>query len=375
MTSKERLLRLLKGEPVDRVPVSTYELTGWNRGSWHNDEPSYARLMEKIRRDTDCFCMWGPMTPPEGAGMFLTAAGLETESHSRREGDYLATTHVVHTPGGELKCVTKVKENVHTTWTVEPWLKSDSDVERFFSIPYEFSPPEVESAARTREELGEHGVVMADVADPLCLAAAMFEFGEFTVRALTDRDGFKALVELYWERVRDRLRALVENDVAPIYRIYGAEYASEPYLPPELFMEYEYPYLAEMVEMIQSGGAVARVHSHGRLRGIVDAIRDTGARALDPCEGPPDGDMTLGELRAALGGEVILLGNVELRTLEAGTEEDVRAEVERCMREAKGGGGYCIIPTASPIDVPLSEKTERNYFVFIDAALELGRMY
>jgi hypothetical protein len=42
------------------------------------------------------------------------------------------------------------------------------------------------------------------------------------------------------------------------------------------------------------------------------------------------------------------------------------------MAACKLGGGFVIMPTASPIDADLSPITERNYRVFIEVALELG---
>jgi hypothetical protein len=43
------------------------------------------------------------------------------------------------------------------------------------------------------------------------------------------------------------------------------------------------------------------------------------------------------------------------------------------MGQAKEGGGFVLIPTAGPINVPLSPRTEANYKAFIDAGLEFGR--
>lgn len=50
----------------------------------------------------------------------------------------------------------------------------------------------------------------------------------------------------------------------------------------------------------------------------------------------------------------------------------MRAEVRRCMEAAKPGGGYVIMPTAAPINVPLSAQTEANYLAFIDEAIAYG---
>jgi len=68
MNSTQRLLACLHGRQPDRVPVSTYELVGWNPAAWENNQPSYARLMEFIRRHTDCMLMCGVGVPNVRAG-------------------------------------------------------------------------------------------------------------------------------------------------------------------------------------------------------------------------------------------------------------------------------------------------------------------
>ena len=57
MTSRERLLAVLRGEIPDRVPISTYELNGYGTGNFENNQPSYKPLMDFIRQHTDCLYM------------------------------------------------------------------------------------------------------------------------------------------------------------------------------------------------------------------------------------------------------------------------------------------------------------------------------
>ena len=89
--------------------------------------------------------------------------------------------------------------------------------------------------------------------------------------------------------------------------------------------------------------------------------------------GPPDGDITLAEVKKRIGSKMCIFGNIQLKLLENGTRDEVYQQVKECMEAAKDGGGYVIMPTASPINVPLSPKTEENYITFIEAALELGK--
>ena len=67
-----------------------------------------------------------------------------------------------------------------------------------------------------------------------------------------------------------------------------------------------------------------------------------------------------------------LFGNIQLQLLENGDEAAVRQQVRDCMDAAKRGGGYVLMPTAAPINIPLSPKTEANYFAMIDEAIASG---
>ena len=125
------------------------------------------------------------------------------------------------------------------------------------------------------------------------------------------------------------------------------------------------PYVAEMVDLIHSRGARVRFHCHGRTRHVLDMILETGADGLDPCEAPPDGDITLAELKESIGERICLLGNIQPKLLEQGAPDEVEEVVKACMASAKEGGGYVIMPTAAPFSTPLAPKTEENYLRFI----------
>jgi uroporphyrinogen-III decarboxylase len=129
-----------------------------------------------------------------------------------------------------------------------------------------------------------------------------------------------------------------------------------------------------MVELIHARGGKTRLHCHGKVGRVLDMICDAGVDGLDPCEPPPDGDIELDEAkRRCVARGVSVWGNLELKLLEQGSPEQVRAEVRRVMEQAKEGGGFVLMPTAAPINTPLSPKTEANYRAFIEAALEFGK--
>jgi uroporphyrinogen-III decarboxylase len=369
MTSRQRLLSALNREPTDRVPVSTYELVGWNSHSFENREPSYASLMDLIREKTDCVAMWNP---PSNERFLCSSHPIEMDSERSREGNTTTIRNVLHTPKGDLTQTLQILDNVNTVWQVEHWCKSLEDVDKALSVPFEPVTHTTNDLDRIQEEVGDRGIVMSSTGDALIHAAELMEMGEFTVWAMTETEHFARTVAILHERNQIAVRSMLETAPVDLYRICGPEYATPPYLPPSLFERFVQPYVKEQADLIHSFGSKVRMHSHGKIGRVLDCIAATDVDALDPIEAPPDGDVELAEVKRRLGDRMCLFGNIQLKLLEAGTPEQVRAEVRKDMDSAKAGGGYVIMPTAAPINIPLSPDTERNYREYIEAALEYG---
>ena len=71
-----------------------------------------------------------------------------------------------------------------------------------------------------------------------------------------------------------------------------------------------------MVRMIQAHGGFARIHSHGRLKDVLDMIAGMEPDALDPIEPPPQGDVELHYVRQRCGEQIVLFGNIEIADIE-----------------------------------------------------------
>jgi uroporphyrinogen-III decarboxylase len=370
MNTRERILAALRREEPDRVPISTYELVGFNSKCAWNNEPSYARLMDVIRGKTDCIAMWDPGS---NETFLASSAPIEMEEESDREGKITTWRRRIHTPRGDLSQTTRVTDGIRTVWQTEHWCKSPEDVDRALSIPYRPVDFDASDFKRISDEVGDRGIIMASVMDPLCLAADMMSFGDYTVWAMTETDHFIRTLDALNERLMENLRRMLEVNVVDLYRICGAEYATPPYLAPALFERFVVGYTKEMTDLIREKGGMVRLHCHGKIGKVLDMIAATGPDAIDPCEAPPDGDITLERVKERVGDRMCIFGNLQLKLLEHGSLQEVEDEVRRCMEAAKANGGYVIMPTSAPINIPLSDKTERNCIHFIEKALEFGR--
>lgn len=365
MTARERLLALLQGKPLDRVPINTYELSDFGYMNWTLNEPSYRKLLHVITEQTETLALWG-------GSMLASPQAVASDVERWQEGDFDVARVTIYTPKGDLSYVTKSTPTVKTTWTVEHLLKSEDDITKYLSLPYYPMPVDTSKFAPLDAEIGDRGLVLCDTGDAIGWVAGMFEMGEFTIFAINEPELIRALCDKQHEQVMHYLRGMLEAGCGPIYRIWGPEYCTPPYLPPSAFREFVVPYLREMVDLIHKYDCYARIHSHGKIAQVLDMIVETGADATDPVEPPPDGDITLADIKERYGEKLILFGNMELKYLEQETPAEIRQRVREIMAAGKAGGGFVLMPTAAPINVPLSPRTEENYLAFIAAGHEFG---
>jgi len=369
LTGRERILAALRGLPHDRIPVTTGYYYEWV-DDWKAAEPSYRRLVDFCRANADVLHPWHPKALDEK--LFMTSSPeVRVEWNRRTEGEITWLETLVHAPGGTLRKVVKRLPGAMTDWTVEHFIKDDRDLETFFSIPYE--PVHYDCAGWEKEaaRIGDRGILFPGFGDPLCNAAELFEFGEFTIRAMTEEKTFRRLLDFFARGVETYLKAVLASGAGEAFRLVGPEYATPPYLPPRLFEEYVVKYDRPFVEMIHASAKLVRVHCHGRVRAALPMMLGLGADAADPVEPPPDGDVTLEEAFSLTGGRMALCGNMELRDIELDTPEELERKVRAACETGKRWGRFILMPTAEPITVPLPAKLEENFMRFI----ELGRKW
>jgi hypothetical protein len=367
MNRRQRLMSTLRGEPVDRPAVSFYELNGLDENPAEPDpfniytDPSWKPLLDLTREKTDRIVMRGVGFTPIQPDPIDSVCESRTEIRDGRRFVY----KTVRAGSRTLTSRSRRDPDVNTVWTEEHLLKDVADLKAFLEVPEPAPSVEVDTSRVLDAEaaLGDTGIVMIDTPDPLCLAAFLFDMAEYTVIAMTEPELFHRLVERMAATVQARTEAVAQALPGRLWRIFGPEYASPPYLPPNLFREYVVRYDQPMVRAIQRHGGFARIHSHGKLRGILDAIREIGPDALDPIEPPPQGDMELSEVRAACGREIVLFGNLEVSDIENLPTPAFEEKVRRALAEgtAGAGRGFVLMPSASPYGRKLPLQTLKNY--------------
>lgn len=368
MNRRERLIATLRGEPVDRPAVSFYELNGLDEDPDWDDpfniytHPSWKPLIKLTREKTDRIVMRSVPFKEINPDPLDECTTVETwmDHHGS-----LFTRRVTSAGGRKLTSLTRRDRDVNTIWTVEHLLKSVEDLKAFLKIPLPDSvgEPDTSGVLQAEQALGDSGIVMIDTSDPLCEAAQLFHLADYTVIAFTEPLLFHRLLDFFAARLYPKTEAIARALPGRLWRIYGPEYASPPYLPPRLFKEFVVDYDTYMVDVIQRGGGYARLHSHGRLRQILDMIASTGCTGLDPIEPPPQGDVELSYVRERYGEQFVLFGNLEASDIENLPTSQFRQKVLKALHEGTRGKGrgFVLMPSACPYGRVLSPLALSNY--------------
>jgi len=124
--------------------------------------------------------------------------------------------------------------------------------------------------------------------------------------------------------------AFAKAQVAAGAELIGIGDAAASLVGPKIYQEFVWPYEKKMVDRVHALGASVRLHICGNTRQILDGIGRLGCDMVDL-----DSPTPVGEARVAMGPDQVLLGNLDpVRGLRNGTPESVYAAVAECHRQA-----------------------------------------
>ncbi len=150
----------------------------------------------------------------------------------------------------------------------------------------------------------------------------------------------------------------------------GDDYAfsTGPFMSPDQFRTFIYPYLRQLIRAVHRRGAPFIKHTDGNLWPILDLIVEAGPDALNPIQS--EAGMRLAQVKRRFGSRIALMGNVDCGAiLHFGSVGDVRKEVSRCMSEGASGGGF-ILSSSNTI---YRGTRPQNLLAMVRGARHIGR--
>ena len=361
MTHRQRMLAAIRRQPVDRVPVCTYNLHPY--GSPHEADPSYVPILECVARKAGIF------SKTDVQGLYEPTDVEHRSTLVEEVAGVTRTTRFLHTPKGDLCQVTE-KPADQPAYVTEAYVKSDADIDRFLSLPWEPTDPDLSAARALRKRIGEAGIVGLGYHDPMYEAITLFDYEDFLMRCVDDLDGVVRLIDVLFERLEMQMRKLAKRAAGSDFFMHtgGPEAATPPMMPPHLFARLVTPYQKRLVDIFHEHGLLVALHCHGRVRLVLDEIIACGFDLLEPVEPPPQGDMSLPEIMEKAGGRLAVMGHIQDQDLHNAPAGHFREFIETLAPQIRGRTGVMLSPTATPFQHPATDTSVRNYIEWVEAA-------
>lgn len=355
MTGKERMTRILRHEPVDRIGLYEHFWIDTHK-EWH--EKGYLRKDESFDEhfQFDMQECW-PFTTVADLD-FKRRAVAETEDTITYLDGNGATLrqHKFHDTTPE-HVDFKVKEREDWERLIKPLLKAEPR-----RINFEAYRNAKAAAAKAGRFFVWSGVNVFECIHPVCGHENML------VGMALDPDWIMDMAQTYAKLTVDLQTMLFDQEGYPdgIWYYEDMGYKGSPFMSPAMYDALIKPSHAYTINFAKEHGLPVIMHSCGYVEPLLPGMIDAGIDCLQVIE--IKAGMDLLKLHRIYGNQIAFMGGIDVRTLYTNDRAVIDQELESKIPLVKEGYNYVL---HSDHSIPRTVQYE-TYEYFIKRGLELG---
>ena len=350
MTSRERILTVLRGGIPDRVPVTPFIQEEYL--SWVYPERAHLDRVDtviELARDLtfDVITKHNRLMTPHF--MLRDHLNWRVRRETLREDAMWVTRVEITTPDRTLTQESVKPDAGAATQGLmsamrKHLLETPDDIAAFIRWFPEQDAQEIqamrETAAGWRDSVGDLGINAPwGWAGVFNYASDLWGIENLMMAPYTDEPLYTALMETLTRQMVAYNLPLIEGGADAI-GLQG-HIANARSVSPDSFMEYVFPYEKRLIDAVHAAGAFTVYHNCGCARAFYGCYRELGMTVWETVSEPPQGDNDLAEAKRVMGDRVCLLGNLDqLRFLKTATPAEVDAKAREIVRIGKPGGRY-----------------------------------
>lgn len=372
LTSRERLLRLFRGETIDTIPVSTRIAPNFTREYFDDCNVDIVEGAYEIYRSFGMDIIDWNCTPhfefadftTEGPGWKPTVTVESSGGTSREIVD-------VETPGGRLRRVistTRLGKYEEERALTEYPIKAERDFELICEYMPPVAPIDCGILKRARAALGDDGILSPSFHGPFnILVYAYRKVDDLLLDIYTNPKFFHAMMDFFLDRLMKFVQQMIDTGAPDLFDV-GANVANGRLVSPELYADVFIPYENRLADLVQSQGVHAMLHNCGYAANHLDVYRQLHHRAWGYLTPPPYGDVVIADAVKKLPENMILWGNIDqIDFLRTSSQLEIERTVREVIETVKLRGGFVL---------GTSDYLETNTpYDNIQALVDAGRKY
>ena len=318
MDNRTRILKLMAGEKIDRIPWFA-DLAYWRQAmETKGDLPEMYQgdgVFQLSRDHHVGFYL-------QGFEPFNAISDIQVESETK---DETSTTTII-TPKGNLTQITKYLPISYSSGFIKHFVETKDDLPAFSyfidSLRYE---PAYDEAHRRKPLIGDNGVLLCYTPkSPFMQMATAYMGVENLSYLIADfPDEADRLLEKI--RVKSDIAARMAVD-SPAEFIMIPENLSSEVVGQTYYMDYLRPYEKYWTDEIRKVGKTSLIHMDGTLKGLIGCVSEAGFDIIEAVTPAPVGDITMEEVSDIVNGRSIVWGGVPGALFCPSTPLDVFAE-------------------------------------------------
>ncbi len=310
MTSRERVLAMMAGEAVDRLPLMpiTMMFAADRIGRPYRDYVTDHRVLVE--------------------GQIATAEAFDL--------DYVSCISDPTREACDLGASVQFFDDLPPAIREDNTLLSDKTRLAGLAMPDPTSGgrmlDRIEAAALLKQRVGDHKIIEGWIEGPCAEGADLRGLNTLMLDFYDDpgfiRDLFALVVEMELAFARAQIEAGCD--------IIGCGDAAASLVGPQIYEEFVRPEEKRLFDGIHEMGSRVRLHICGDTRQILEGIGQLGCEIVDL-----DFMVPVAEGRAKMGTDQVILGNIDpVHCLREGTPDDIRDALAQCHQEA--GKNYIV---------------------------------
>lgn len=329
MTSKERIIAALNGDPFDHMPFSPFLAYVWEHLPREIQDAGQLAFHHAIGADP----LWRGAPCPIKAIM-----PSQMECKTSNDGDCAVT--VVTTPVGSTRSVYAKSDSGSTNFLVEHPLKTEEDYKVQMWIEehtlYDYAPDPVTEHFRGQ---GREGLSLGMLI-PRCKSA----YQHLVEHLVGTEELIYALMD-FPDTVRSLWHVMVEKDYEAVRMALDSDYqyfttwedSSTQNYSPDQYDEFIGSEIGPWCNMLKRAGKRYVQHACGHVAALTERMRDHGVFAIESISPPPTGNLTLRAARGMIGTSMGIIGGIEPTLFLNLAESELGPYVESVIEDAQGG--------------------------------------